>query len=205
MATVRLNWSNFAICIDKICFAQHWNTSKLNLQTPLYCCCDEENNLWFMQRRQQKSKMFSYSSNSSQSIRMSTVSICVSTVLPIHNYIIGHYNHSVGIIDLVSHTTYVVCVNFIYNCWVLLQFKFDSERQIFWETIQGSFYLLFGVFARYLLRRNRQRNTFCILFWCLAWNSNPGFTSNSSTHYLLDYGDFNSFGNIITKMADWSV
>ena len=28
-------------------------------------------------------------------------------LLPIHIYIIGHYNPSVGIIDLVSHTTYV--------------------------------------------------------------------------------------------------
>ena len=28
-------------------------------------------------------------------------------------YIIGHYNPSFRIIDLVSHATYVVCVNFI--------------------------------------------------------------------------------------------
>ena len=47
----------------------------------------------------------------------------------IHTYIIGH---SVRIIDLVSHTTYVVCVNFmlIHN-WRNLLFKVDSERQIF--------------------------------------------------------------------------
>ena len=30
-----------------------------------------------------------------------------------HKYIIGHYNASVKIIDLVSHTTNVVCVNFV--------------------------------------------------------------------------------------------
>ena len=30
-------------------------------------------------------------------------------------YIIGHYNTSLRIIDLVSQTTYVVCVNFIYT------------------------------------------------------------------------------------------
>ena len=30
----------------------------------------------------------------------------------LHTYIIGHYNPSVRIIDLDSHTTYVVCVNF---------------------------------------------------------------------------------------------
>ena len=32
----------------------------------------------------------------------------------LHTYIIGHYNPSVRIIDLVSHTTYVVCVIFLY-------------------------------------------------------------------------------------------
>ena len=31
-------------------------------------------------------------------------------------YIIDHYNPSARIIDLVSHTTYVVCVNFILKC-----------------------------------------------------------------------------------------
>ena len=33
--------------------------------------------------------------------------------LYIHTYIIGHYNPSVRIIFIVSHTPYVVCVNFI--------------------------------------------------------------------------------------------
>ena len=33
----------------------------------------------------------------------------------IHTYITGHYNPSVRIIDLVSHNTYVVCVNFIHK------------------------------------------------------------------------------------------
>ena len=48
----------------------------------------------------------------------------------IPTYLIGHYNPSVRIIDLVSQTTYVVCVNFIHK-WRDLQFKDDSERQIF--------------------------------------------------------------------------
>ena len=48
----------------------------------------------------------------------------------IHTYIIGNYNPSVIIIDLVSHTTYVVCVNII-HMWRDLQFKVDSEREIF--------------------------------------------------------------------------
>ena len=43
-----------------------------------------------------------------------------------HTYIIVHYNPSVRIIDLVSHTTYVVYVSFI-DKWRDLQFEVDSE------------------------------------------------------------------------------
>ena len=49
------------------------------------------------------------------------------TYIHIHNW---HYNPSVRIIDLISHTTYVVCVNFTHK-WRYLQFKVDSKRQIF--------------------------------------------------------------------------
>ena len=48
----------------------------------------------------------------------------------LHTYIIGYYNPSVRIIDLVFHITYVVGVNLI-HMWRDLQFKADSERQIF--------------------------------------------------------------------------
>ena len=61
-----------------------------------------------------------------------------------YTYIIGHYNPSVRIIDLVSHTTYVVCVNFTHK-WRDLQFKVDSERLNFWETFHGNF-ILFSEF-----------------------------------------------------------
>ena len=57
----------------------------------------------------------------------------------------------------------------------------DFLRSFSWQ-----FYLLLKVFARNLLRRN----TFRISFWCLACGSNPGFSSNKPTHYLLDHGDF---------------
>ena len=80
----------------------------------------------------------------------------------IHTNIIGHYNLSVRIIDLVSHTTYVVCVNFIHK-WRDLQFKVDSERQIFEKLFMAAFFTP-RVFARNLLRGNRRRNTFRILF-----------------------------------------
>ena len=55
----------------------------------------------------------------------------------IHTNIIGHDNPTVRIIDLVSHTTYVVCVNFIHK-WRDLQFKVDSKRQISWEAFHGN-------------------------------------------------------------------
>ena len=85
----------------------------------------------------------------------------------IHTYIIGHYNPSVRIIDLVSHTTFIVCVNFIHK-WRDLQFKVDPYDRFFWETFHGNFIYFSRVFARNLLRGNRRRNTFRISFWCLA-------------------------------------
>ena len=107
-----------------------------------------------------------------------------------HTYIIGYYIPLVRIISLVSHTTFVVCVNFIHK-WQGLQFKVDSELQIFWETFHGKFLFTLRVFARNWLRGNHRTNTCCILFWCLIWGSRPGFTSNNKpTNYLLDYGDF---------------
>ena len=35
----------------------------------------------------------------------------IPITLKLHTYIIGHYNPSVRIIDLVAYSTYVVCVN----------------------------------------------------------------------------------------------
>ena len=77
-------------------------------------------------------------------------------------YIIGHNNPSVRILDLVSATTNVACVNFIHKGRDL-QFKVDSERQNFQKLIMATLFTI-RVLARNLLRRNRQRNTFCILF-----------------------------------------
>ena len=106
----------------------------------------------------------------------------------IHTYIIGHYNPSVGIIDLVSHTTYVVCINFIHK-WRDLQFKVDSERQI-WETFHCNFILHSEFLPEFCWEEIAEEIVFVSRFWCLAWDSNPGFSSNKPTHYLLDHGDF---------------
>ena len=122
----------------------------------------------------------------------------------IHTYIIGHYNPLARIVDLVFHTNYVVCVNFIhkwrdlqfkvylktelilhtqhnwslqifsqdYNLtshttyvvyvnWRYLQFKVDSERQIFQKLFMLILFI-FRVFAGNLLSGSRRRNTFRI-------------------------------------------
>ena len=39
-------------------------------------------------------------------------------------------------------------------------------------------------------RKSPKKYYFNILFWCLAWNTNPDFMSNKPTHHLLDNGDF---------------
>ena len=65
-----------------------------------------------------------------------------------------------------------------------------NER--FFEKLFMAILFTLRAFVRNLLRGNRRRNTFRILFWCLAWGSTPGLTSNKPTHYLLDHGDFNT-------------
>ena len=83
----------------------------------------------------------------------------------IHTYIIGHYNPSVRIIDLVSHTTYVMRVNFIYK-WRYLQFKVGSERQIFWETFNGNFILLSEFLPEICWKEIAEEILFVFRLWC---------------------------------------
>ena len=61
-----------------------------------------------------------------------------SALFDSHTYIIGHYNPSVRIIGLVSHTTQVVRVNFIHKQRDLY-FKVESEQQISIETFNDNF------------------------------------------------------------------
>ena len=62
--------------------------------------------------------------------------------------IIGHYNPSIRIIGLVSHTTYVVCINFYTHKWRDIQYKADSEWQIFWETFHGNIFVCSQIFCQ---------------------------------------------------------
>ena len=62
--------------------------------------------------------------------------VCISII---HTYESGYYNPLVRIIELVSYTTQVVCINFIHKWWDL-QFKVDSERQIFLKNFSWQFF-----------------------------------------------------------------
>ena len=80
----------------------------------------------------------------------------------IHTYIIGHYNPSVRIIDLVSHTTYVVSVNFIHSGGIYSLKSTPNDK--FVEKLLMAIIFTLGVFATNLLRGNRRGNTFRISF-----------------------------------------
>ena len=54
------------------------------------------------------------------------LALYILSIFSTYTYMIGHYNTSIRIIDLVSRTTYVVCVNFLHE-WRDLQFKVDFE------------------------------------------------------------------------------
>ena len=81
-----------------------------------------------------------------------------------------------------------MCVNFIHKRRDL-QYKVACERQIFLKNFSGQFNYSQS-FCQKSTERKSPKNTFCILFWCLYWGSNPGFTSNKPTYYLLNYSDF---------------
>ena len=62
----------------------------------------------------------------------------------------------------------------------LCSLKSTSNHRFFEKLFKAILFTLSS-----LLRGNRRKNN---LFWCLAWDSNPGFSSNKLTHYLLDHG-----------------
>ena len=62
--------------------------------------------------------------------------------LYIHTYIIGHYNPSVRIIDLVSHNTYVVCVLILYISSGTYSLKSTPNDRFFEKLFVAIFYLL---------------------------------------------------------------
>ena len=60
-------------------------------------------------------------------------------IMRLHTYIIDHYIPSVKIIDLVSHTTYVVCGSFSRQFYLFSEFL----AEICWEEIAEEIVFVF--------------------------------------------------------------
>ena len=61
-----------------------------------------------------------------------------------------------------------------------------AEPTVLKSTPNDRFFVVFeklflAVFCQKSAERKSRRNIFQILFWCLAWGSNPGFMSNNNT------------------------
>ena len=91
----------------------------------------------------------------------------------------------------------MLCVLILYISGGYYSLK-STPNDIFFEKLYMTILFTHRVFDRNLLRGNRRRNTFRISFRCLAWNLNPGFSSNKPTHYLLHHGDL-----FITRLLNW--
>ena len=83
----------------------------------------------------------------------------------------------------------MLCVLILYTSGRTYSLK-STPNDKFFEKLFMTVFIYSQSFCQKSAERNRRRNTFRILFWRLAWGSNPGFSSNKPTHYLLDHGDF---------------
>ena len=76
----------------------------------------------------------------------------------IHTDIIGLYNPSVRIIDIVFYSTYVMCVNFIHK-WRLYSLK-STPNERFFEKLFMVILFTLRVFTRNLLREKSPKKYF---------------------------------------------
>ena len=67
----------------------------------------------------------------------------------------------------------MLCVFILYISSRTYNLK-STPNDRFFEKVFKTILFTPRVFARNLLRGNRRKINFCILFWCLAWGSNPG-------------------------------
>ena len=105
---------------------------------------------------------------------------CIYVHTYIYNWPLQFFSQDYG---LASHTTHVVCVNFIRK-WRQLQFVVDSERKILKKAFHGNF-IYFHSFCQKSDKRKSPKKYFCfhISFWCLIWDTNLGLTSIISQLY----------------------
>ena len=110
---------------------------------------------------------------------------CENTInYSIHNWPLQPSSQDYG---LASHTTHVVCVNFIRE-WRNLQFNVDSERQIFEKLFHGRFNLLSEFLPEMCWEEVAEEiffiyHFFFFFFWWLTCVRIQAFSSNKPTHY----------------------
>ena len=80
-----------------------------------------------------------------------------------------------------AHYTYFwsFCLSFLKHYF---HFRNSTYSRFFFLRNFSWHLITHRVFTRNLLRGNRRRNTFRILFWRITWASNPSFLSNKPTH-----------------------
>ena len=88
-----------------------------------------------------------------------------------------------------SFSHHLCCVLILYKSGGTYSLKSTSNDRFFKKLFMVILFTL-RVFDRNLLRGNRRRNTFRISFLCLAWDSNPDYSSNKPQHYLIDCVDY---------------
>ena len=59
---------------------------------------------------------------------------------------------------------------------------------LFWQIFSWQISLLPELLPK--IRWEEIAEEISFFSWCLTWDTNPGFTYNKTTYYLLDYGDF---------------
>ena len=88
------------------------------------------------------------------------------------------------LLDYGDITTHVVCVNFIRK-WQDLQFNVERRTTDFLRNL-----CIAGLFTLRVFVRNleivEEIFFFIFRFLSLTWETNPGFSSNNYTHYVLD-------------------
>ena len=110
-----------------------------------------------------------------------------SSTFSTHTLTISHYNPSVRIIDQFL-TPLMLCVLILYISGEIYNLK-STPNDRFFEKFFTAILFTLRVFARNLMRGNRQINIFFhILFWCLAWDIQPfrqDYDLASQTTYVL--------------------
>ena len=85
----------------------------------------------------------------------------------------------------------MLCVLILYKSGGTYSLKSTPNDRFFEKLFIAIFHFLSEFLPEICWEKIAQEILFVFLFWCLACDSNPGFTSNKPTHYLLEYGEKN--------------